>query len=191
MVRKFGSRPPSGGATLHEAAFALTNVELRESYKRAKSAWEAAGKPTSVRGVKHVRSFIGGGRLFEMTRDHPAFAAYDSAHRTLMHEVRRMLRSGELQGVALELGAIDAEYHEVAAEHWKALKVAHWQESMVRRKAEKSALFKVLVYPRDAYDRLVAQADAGVAREPSPRRASRRQSRKDCIIEIWEAAPPM
>jgi len=167
MTKTFGTTPPPGGRPLRETALTLTSQALRERYDRAKEAESYALTTGQFIGKKKnrqnamVRSRIVSGYAFQ----------------ALGAEVLKMLRSGELQGIAMELGVVDAQYHEVAALHWRALTDIRWGESTARRHVENSPLFHVLIYDREAYAKL-AMPDSGEMRSTTPAALAKNQTLK-------------
>jgi hypothetical protein len=176
MARRFGTTPPAGGKSLHEAALTLTSRALRKRYDQADKAASHALTAGQYIGKKKRRTSV-------IVR---ARLARASAFQPLRDEVLEMLRSGELQAIAMELGVV-AEYLEVAAPHWKALTDIRWGESTVRRHLENSPLFHVLVYSREAYDKIVLP-DSGEM--PPPKASANNQTLKARIRDEFNAAPP-
>jgi len=160
MTRKFGPKPPLGGIGLHDAALTLTDSRLREEHTRAKAAWEAAGSPaTALRYVRRSSAF--GEWAGEQRRGpHPLSVAYVEAHKTLFASARQMLLSGALQAVAMEMGAIEAQYVEVLPLHWRMLGIRSWESSTAFRKPGPAPLYDVRIYSREDYDRAVSAASA-------------------------------
>jgi hypothetical protein len=125
MASKLGTILPAGGRSLGEAALTLTSEANRQRYDQTQ-------KEAVHVGTAETRSTA-----------------------ALRAEVRKMLRSGELQAIATVLG-VDPQYHELAAPHWRVLTDINWRDSTARRPVENSPLFHVLVYRREDYDKLVA-----------------------------------
>jgi hypothetical protein len=171
VVRIF-REPPPGGTTLFRAAVTLTSVALRERYDQAQRALDDAGGPGRIPGTV---------RAVEVAHSH--------ARRALFADVLDKLRSGRLQAIAMELRSFDAVYHEVAAAHWNAFEVINWKRSTVRRPGEKSPMFHVFVYAREAYDGLISP-DVTKAQLALPATLASDQTLKVRIREEFNATTP-
>jgi hypothetical protein len=179
MTKRFGTTPPSGGRTLHQAAFELAVSDLLNTYQTATLDWERAGKPGRAR-TKTVRLSSGAPVRLPIGGS-PLFSAQIEARRTLFADVRRQLRSGELRAIGLELGSFSGQYEEIAPEHWKVLKVRDWQKSLVERRSG-GALVEVRVYPRAQYEQFPTEPIA----QPPPKRRGK-TTLADRIVAAFEA----
>jgi hypothetical protein len=190
MTKRFGSAPPDGGRTLAVAELMIPITRYREVSAEHRRVWdyryqlisEVHEETDGISGKRDPTAAWEGARQSELTK-----ALRDATHMSLL--------AGELRAVAIELGAIGAEYIEVLPIHWSELQICDWKRSVVRRYGQfQSPLFYVLVYTQDVYEKAIGP-NIEIAHGTSETRTTgdtvgRRKTLKETIRALFDAATP-